>query len=438
MDIVVDFLENKKIGVAVSGGMDSMALLHWFLQNRQRLNIELIAINFDHGLRESSPQDSKFVMDYCQKNNIPCLFYKLDLKNTPCKNIENAARLARYQIFHNLLKQKRADFIATAHHANDNAETVLLHLFRGSGLKGVSGIRYKTPEGITRPLLYTSKEDIQKYIQDNNIPYVTDETNLKSDFDRNYIRLEILPKIIERFFAAVKNISAFSKNAKADNEFINQYVPVLQEKNGEIFIPLEDFDQLPSIINRQILNALYALDVKYDIEQKHIEMIKTLKDKKTGSRYDIKKQVVAIRDYDGVTLTRPNHQNLENFNAPFGIGKIKLPTGLVEIALLGQAPNLNFLKNLDELYVDAEKLPQGCVIRYRRAGDFINKLGGGGRESLKEFFIDRKILARRRNLTPIIAKDNIVYAILGLTISEDVKITSKTQKIYKLTYSEDC
>lgn len=437
MDVVVDSLEGKKVGVAVSGGMDSMALLHWFLQNRQRLNIGLIAINFDHGLRDSSPKDSLFVMDYCKLNNIPCLFYKLDLKNPPSKNIENAARLARYQIFHNLLRQKEVDFVATAHHADDNAETVLLHLFRGSGLRGVSGIRHKTPEGIIRPLLYTPKEDIEKYIKDNNIPYVTDETNLKTDFDRNYIRIVVLPKIKKRFPAAVKNIAAFAKTAKMDDDFIGRYVPALRQKNGEVFIPLDDFDQAPSIINRQVLGALCALGVKYDIEQKHIEMIKSLKDKNAGSRYDIKEQVVAIRDYDGVTLTRLNQLNLEGFSAPFSVGKTKLPTGLVEVELLEEKPDLDFLKNSPDLYIDAQKLPQGCVIRYRREGDIINKLGGGGRASLKEFFIDQKILARRRDLTPILAKNNIVYAILGLTISEDVKVVSQTQKIYKLTYSED-
>jgi tRNA(Ile)-lysidine synthase len=432
MDVLVESLEGKKVGVAVSGGMDSMALLHWFIHNRARLNITLTAINFDHGLRKNSREDSLFVMNYCQKNNIPCLYYKLDLSNTD-QNIENAARTARYNIFHELLK-KDLDYIATAHHALDNAETVLLHLFRGSGLRGASGIRYKTPEGIIRPLLYTPKEDIEKYVRENNILYVTDETNLKTDYDRNYIRLEVLPKIMRRFPFAVKNITEFAKTAKEDDEFINRFVEEPKQNKGEAFLPLEEFNKPAPIINRTILKALNILGERKDIEQKHIGLIKLLKDKQAGSRLDIKNRVVAVRDYDGITLTRLSQENFEDFSAPFEAGDIQLPTGLLKISVQNAE---NFLKKSQDLYMDADKLPKNSVIRYRREGDIINKFGGDGKSALKEFFIDKKIPSRKRGSIPVIAKDNIIYAIIGLTISEDVKITSETKTIYKLTYLED-
>ncbi|HEY8444202.1 MAG TPA: tRNA lysidine(34) synthetase TilS [Clostridia bacterium] len=435
MDVLVESLEGKKVGVAVSGGMDSMALLHWFIRNRQELGISLTAINFDHGLRKSSQNDSLFVIDYCEKHNIPCLFYKLNLSKT--ENIENTARLARYRIFHELLANKELDYIATAHHALDNAETVLLHLFRGSGLKGVSGIRYKTPEGIIRPLLYTQKEDIERYVKENDIPYVTDETNLKTDFDRNYIRLKVLPKILRRFPAAVKNITEFCKTAKSDDEFINRFVKPVQVINGEAFLPLEEFDQAPSVVNRTILSALNALGVVKDIEQKHIELVKSLTRKQTGSRLDIKNQVTAIKDYNGITLTRLAEKNLENFSAPFEAKEIKLPTGVLKVSEEDSIMDLNFLKKSNELYIDAQKLPSGSLVRYRREGDIINKFGGGGTTTLKEFFIDKKIPARKRAKIPVIAKDNIIYAVLGHAISEDVKVASETKTIYKLTYLED-
>lgn len=127
-----------------------------------------------------------------------------------------------------------------------------------------------------------------------------------------------------------------------DDDFIGRYVPALRQKNGEVFIPLDDFDQAPSIINRQVLGALCALGVKYDIEQKHIEMIKSLKDKNAGSRYDIKEQVVAIRDYDGVTLTRLNQLNLEGFSAPFSVGKTKLPRAWLRLSFWKKSPILIF------------------------------------------------------------------------------------------------
>ncbi|HEY8419806.1 MAG TPA: tRNA lysidine(34) synthetase TilS [Clostridia bacterium] len=433
MDVLVESLEGKKVGVAVSGGMDSMALLHWFINKRQRLNISLVAINFDHGLRKTSRDDSLFVTDYCQKNNIPCLFYKLDLPKN--QNIENAARKARYNIFYELLK-KDLDIIATAHHAQDNAETVLLHLFRGCGLKGAGGIRYKTPEGIIRPLLYTPKEDIERYVKENNIPYVTDETNLKTDYDRNYIRLEVLPKILQRFPFAVKNITEFAKTAKTDDDFISGFVKELEQKDGEVYLPLEEFERPASVINRTILKALNILGVSVDLEQKHIELIKSLKDKQTGSRLDIKNQVIAIKDYNRITLTRLSQEKFQNFSAPFEVGDIRLPTGLLKVSI-EQKIDTNFVKKSKDLYIDADKMPKDCVIRYRREGDTINKFGGGGKATLKEYFIDKKIPSRKRGFIPVVAKDNNIYAILGLTISEDVKITSESKAIYKLTYLED-
>ena len=440
MDVITDFLSTgQKIGIAVSGGMDSMALLHWFFINKSRLDVSITAINIDHNIRASSYKDSDFVKDYCKKSNIDCLFYKLDLKeNKSENNLENAARLGRYEIFHNLIQKKDFDYIATAHHAADNAETVLMHLFRGSGLKGACGISLKTQEGIIRPLLYTEKQDIEKYIIDNNIPYVTDETNLQTDFDRNYVRLEIMPKIKSRFSYAVNNINSFSKTAKEDNEYIEHNVPNLQKnKNNEVFIPTEHFEYSNSIINREIFCALKLLGINHDIEAMHIELIKSLIKKPSGTNIDIKGGIIAVKDYKGITLTTKKANDYTDFNVPFILGKIKLPNGLLEAELTNNCGDINFLKNSQDLYIDADNLPNNCCIRYRQSGDFINKLGEGGKVSLKDYFIDKKILARKRNTVPVLAKNNQIYAIIGITVSQDVRVTNDTIKIYKLKFLED-
>lgn len=442
MNVITDFFsKGQKIGLAVSGGMDSMALLHWFFENKQKLGISIVVINIDHDIRSTSYEDSAFVQDYCQKIDVPCLFYKLDRQKLFKNNVENSARLERYAIFHELIEKKEVDYIATAHHAKDNAETVLLHLFRGCGLKGAGGISLKTPKGIIRPLLYTPKEEIIQYINDNNIPYVTDETNLCTDYDRNFIRLEILPKIEERFKEAVKNINSFSKTAKVDNEFIEQYVPRQKVNNNELFIPLEHFNFKDSIINREILNSLNSLGIHYDIDSSHIELVKSLVLRPAGTKLDIKNGIIALRDYNGITLI--DKSNLENdefldFSVPFGTGKIKLPNGVLEVELMkNDFDDINFLKNLQEQYLDADNLPSDCVIRFRRAGDCINKFGGSGKVSLKEYFIDKKILARKRNRVPLLAKKNQIYAIIGISVSQEVKITSQTQNIYKLKFLEE-
>lgn len=441
MNVITDYLSTcRKIGIAVSGGMDSMALLHWFFSNKSRLDISITAINIDHKIRPSSYKDSDFVKDYCNKHGIACLFYTLDLNNNKnCENnLENAARLGRYEIFHNLIQKKELDYIATAHHATDNAETVLMHLFRGSGLKGAGGISFKTQKGIIRPLLYTDKQEIEKYISDNNIPYVTDETNLQTDFDRNYVRLEILPKIQSRFPHAIKNINFFAKTAKDDNDYISQNVPKLEiDENNEVFIPIEHFETSTSIINREILFALKLLGINHDIEAMHIELIKALVKKPSGTTFDIKGGIIAVKDYQGITLTNKKDNDYTNFCVPFTLGKIKLPNGILDVELIKNSSDINFLKNSQDLYIDADALPQNSSIRYRQSGDFINKFGSGGKVALKEYFIDKKILARQRNTIPLLSKNNFIYAIIGITVSQDVRVTSKSTMIYKLKFLED-
>ncbi len=438
MNVITDFINNgQKIGIAVSGGMDSMALLHWFVKNQSNLNISITAINIDHNIRKNSYEDTQFVVEYCKKNNIRCLTYKLDLKQSKyVNNTENAARLARYEIFHSLIEKKELDFIATAHHAEDNAETVLMHLFRGSGLKGMCGINFLTKQGIVRPLLYTEKADIKQYIQDNDINYVIDETNLQSDYNRNFLRLEVLPKILMRFPQAINNINTFSKNASEDNSYIEQNVPRLVNKDNEVFIPSEHFQAHSSLINREIFDAITQLGVTHDIESMHIELIKSLINKPAGTRIDIKSKITAIRDYQGITLTDKKINDYYDFEIPFGIGKFLLPNGVLKIELIDKI-DTDFLKNSKQLFLDAELLPKDAVIRYRQSGDIINKLGGGGKVSLKDYFIDKKILARLRNLIPLIAKKNIIYAIIGIAVCHDVRITNKTKKIYKLSFVED-
>ena len=227
---VLNLIKQKKmikpgetIGVAVSGGVDSMSLLHFLNTQKEKLDIDIVAITVDHCLREQSLDDCMFVMNWCRKNGIYCHKFAVDAsKIAEEKNIgiEQAAREARYGVFDALLKKGIVDKIALAHHVGDQAETILLHILRGAGLTGASGMEYIRDGVYIRPFLNVQKEDIIKYSLINDIDSVEDETNAESTFNRNFIRNQIMPLFKKRWPTVEQNLVNFGKSCKEDDEYI--------------------------------------------------------------------------------------------------------------------------------------------------------------------------------------------------------------------------
>ena len=186
MDRILDYIKANKlikqgeiIGVATSGGRDSMALLHFLNENREALNCQIIAINIDHCIREHSAADSAFVMEYCKENNIKAYTFKVDavkLSREEKLSVEAGARNARYNTFEALIKKGLVDKIALAHHLYDQSETILLNLLRGCGLSGAKGMEPMRDNKYIRPMLQVPREEIMAYIDEFAIPFVEDET----------------------------------------------------------------------------------------------------------------------------------------------------------------------------------------------------------------------------------------------------------------------
>ena len=200
---------NLKICAAVSGGRDSMALLHYIHAHAAEYNITLTALNCDHGIRgEASARDSAFVADYCEKNSIPLSLYVADRK------LESEGEARAWRIFECYVAEAaHCDCVATAHHLGDNAETVLFNLARGTALSGMKGITDEDlskaagrPFKLIRPLIACTREEIDEYVAANGIPYVDDETNFETDYTRNKIRQKVMPELDMRldFFASLR------------------------------------------------------------------------------------------------------------------------------------------------------------------------------------------------------------------------------------------
>lgn len=421
-------IKNKTIAVAVSGGADSMALLHYMLSVAENMSINVIAINVEHGIRgESSIKDSTFVADYCKKTGVPLISYSddaLKIAKQEKISIESAGRKLRYGFFKQALDQKKCDFIATAHHSLDNAETVLFNLFRGTAIKGVGGIRDAFEGKIIRPLLSATKQEIEDYIKENNVPFVVDETNLSTDYTRNKIRLEIVPKIKEIFPDFENSITRFSSIAKEEDEYLESLAKksVSFSKNtAEIKLPIDNV-----LLKRAVVIALKGLGVEKDWEKSHIDGVVSLSALNTSSEITLPFGLYAVKEYDKITVTKKT-ENLD-LELPFFVGETLINGKPVKIERLKNT-NVN-LK--DGFYADLDKIPKNAKIRYIKDGDVFTKFGGGTKK-LCDYFTDKKIPKRLRNEIPLVSDGNKILVIFGVAISDTVKADQNTKTIIKFT-----
>ena len=432
MKKVIDELINKKIfkpheivAVAVSGGMDSIALLHLLHTYENKLNIKIICLNINHGLRgEESDKDSEFVLNFCNNLNIEYVSKKIDVLAYIKKHkmtTEQAARELRYESLYEIMKEKNATKLCLAHHKNDQAETILMHIFRGSGLNI-----------IVRPFLFVSRKQIEDYIVKNNLKYVTDSSNLDVKYTRNYIRNEILPRIQKIYPKVFDNLSAFAESCKKDDEFIESCLPIdiLKFTKEKVYISPEILNYHESIKTRLIRRAFLSLGTLVDIEEKHISMVLNLFSLQSGKTINLPHGFLAVKEYDSVILSK-NNKKLTNFEIKFKKASVDLGDfGKIEVEKVNYLPK-HFEKNIH--YVDADKISDDAIIRTRKNGDIFCKFSSGTK-SLNSYFKDNKISLSKRDNIPVLSNGNEILIVLGYEISEKVKVDKKTRKILKITY----
>lgn len=420
----------ERIAVACSGGKDSMALLHYLWSHAQELGCEVVAVNVDHSIRENSASDSAFVESFCKKNHIKIYSYKVDaVKYSSDKKLtlEQGARECRYRVFANLVAKKLVDKIALAHHLQDQAETILLNLFRGTGIAGASGMDYMRDNIYIRPMLNVSPVEILAYLSANEIPYVEDETNQDNDYNRNYIRNKIMPLIRFRWPQADRAISNFGKNCRQDENYIQSTISkdaiIFEEGIARINASYFVYDN--AYVFRLILKALKGIGFGTNIETKHLKMIKNMaKEAENGTKISLPMGLTVIKEYNYITFTNRKMKNNDKTYA-FTKGKLDISGfGLIETFVTRK-----FDMGVYTHLIDAGKLPKNAVWRFRKDGDTFEKFGGGTK-SLSDYLIDKKVPVRLRSLTPVLAVDNEVLIIAGVEISEKLKVDKNTKMAY--------
>ena len=407
----------ETIAVALSGGKDSICLLSLLLEAKKEFNLNVKAVHVNHNIRlGESDRDADFVKNYCEKLGVPIEIFSVNAIEFSSENhysLEQGARILRYQIFADLIKRGYADKIATAHHANDNFETLLFNVFRGAGLKGAKGIS-STANYVIRPLLQATRADIENFITTNNLPFVQDSTNFDNDITRNYIRNVITPKILEKFPDAITSANRFCTIAEEEDAFLDDLANKALEQNGDkIYLSLS---QPSVIVKRATILALNKLGVDKDYEFIHAVSVDNLKNLQSGAKITLPKNVIAKREYDYVIFSAKEEEKC-TLELPFKQGTFEFFDKVVEISsTILEKPYLLF---------DGDKIPQGAVIRTRRDGDVFTKFGGGTKK-LKDYLIDKKIPLSSRDNLLLVAKNNVVYMIIGMEISDLVRIDDKT------------
>ena len=430
----------KRVCVACSGGADSLCLLHHLFIRAPKDGFCLSAVHVEHGLRgENSKADAAFVADFCKRKKIPLFSFSFDCRALAAKEkigVEEAARKARYGAFEALLSENKADVIATAHHANDEAETVLFNLLRGSSLTGAGGIK-EARQGIIRPFLRVTKAEILAYVAENHLAFREDETNFIADATRNKLRLEILPELEKIVPGAAKNLSAFASAARRDDEFLYSLAAsyVSEENpNGRVTViaRAENGEETPDpLFTRACVLAMKRLGITKNYTRAHVNALLNLRRLQTGATAHLPRGVKARRVYGEIEFFSGEQTNAKKFaECEFSYGWHKL--GGAEILVTkseAEASNVSENAGVKLLRADGAKL-KNAVFRFKKQGDTFRKFGGG-EKSLKKYLVDRKIPAGVREKIPLIAKkeSNEILAVIGAEIAESVKITPETSEI---------
>lgn len=411
-------LPSGKIGVAVSGGIDSMVMLDIML----KIGADVTVINIEHGIRGAeSKKDSDFVISYCKQKDIKYLFFSIDAVQESKKrkqSIELCARNLRYEIFNEILNDKTVDYIALGHHADDNAETILMRILRGTGVRGLKGI--VDNNGFIHPLITYGRKQIEEYATKKNIPFVTDSTNNQSDYTRNFLRNDVIKVLQKRFKNLNESFSRLAENAIQADDYLMANTLTIYGGEQEPFILLEDFNNAHRIIKQYTLLKLFCgMGVHQDIESKHYDYIIELADKENNTEINLPFNIMAIREYDKIVfyynrVPQRFYQKLD-YNKSYVFCGSRFSFASTEKIRKG-------------VTFDSNKIPKNAVLRNRKQGDVFQKYGGGTKK-LNDYLTDIKMPKRQRNDLLVIASGDDVLMLCGIEISEKIKVDNNTKEI---------
>ena len=440
-----------KVLVALSGGPDSVCLLNILFNLRNDFNIEIAGAHVNHMLRgEEALKDEDYARDICNNLGIKFFSKRIDIdKISKQKGIsqELAGREERYKFFDLISNENGYNKIAVAHNANDQAETIIMNIMRGTGLEGLCGIRSKREGGIIRPILCLSREEIEYYCDTNNLKPRIDKSNLENIYSRNKVRLEILPYMKNNFNKdIIETINRMVNLLQIDNDFIekkcnNYYKKYCINNEKELIISKDAFSIEKAILTRIIKKAFIEFTGKYNnFEMKHIYEVISLSRNSTNKKINVPHGVIAENIYGDIYLRFKEMESKKYQEVVLSKNEldgkcIDFEGYSVSFNIIDNKKNIEFSNNLLIKFFDYDKIKEKLIIRKRLNGDKIIPLGMKGSKKVKDIFIDLKIPIEKRNNVPILCFDDELAWLVGYKVSESFKITKETRKIIRITFA---
>jgi tRNA(Ile)-lysidine synthase len=446
-------LNHKAIVVGVSGGPDSLALLHFLRGQREKRNLSIVAAHVDHMFRgEESFQDALFVKSYCEQYSIP---FEMEQINVPKimaqtgQSPEVAARVARYNFFAKVMKAYNYRYLALGHHGDDQIETILMRLTRGSTGKARAGIPFLRPfqaGSIFRPFLITTKNEIEQYCEENDLVPRMDPSNEMGIYTRNRFRIEILPFLKSENPKVHEHFQRFSEELQSDEAFLQELTletmnkVMTKRERQQIVINIRRFHDMPLPLQRRgiqlILNYLYV-ERPSSLSAIHTAQIFSLIHQQHPSgKLDFP---------DGLKVIRSYHQcyfQFENGNSEFYCIEMDKP-GLVNLPnfrtlTMEYVNSTTYVVNSNIALFQADKIKLPLIVRTRKNGDRMSLKGMDGTKKIKDIFIDSKISIKERDEWPIVTdREGTIIWLPGLKKSALEGFQDSVSNYIQLTYSSD-
>lgn len=395
--------EKDTVVVGVSGGPDSMALLGLLLSVRKEIPFQMVCAHVNHNKRKESEEEKIFVEDFCKKNKIFFEYYKITSYKED--NFHNEARMIRYHFFEEIIQKYHASYLMTAHHGDDLMETILMRMVRGSTLKGYSGFEKvieRSSYKIVRPLITTTKEELETYVMEHKIPYGIDASNKEDVYTRNRFRKYILPRLKEENPKVHEKFYKFSKTLLEYQDYVEKevqekYSILYKDKKLNIPLFLKEEKLIQKCVLSKMLEEFYQDDLMF-ITDTHLELLwKLIKSKKANGMISLPKEVIGKKEYEVFYL----EESKENTSYQFEFDSfLELPCGVIQ-KVKEEKGNSNFVCRLSSLEIT---LP--LLVRTKQDGDKMEVKGLHGTKKVSEIFINEKIPKSKREILPVVTDSN--------------------------------
>lgn len=446
--------------LGVSGGADSVALFRFFCAMEKRGGWKLRCVHVEHGLRgQESLGDAMFVEELCRKFDVPCRVVGVGERIAGMRDthmsLEEKARNARYEVLLQQATEMEQELgcpvhIALAHHANDNVETMLFHLARGTGLDGMRGMPM-VRGSIVRPFLQVERQEIEAYLQELQQAYRQDGTNADTSFHRNRIRHNVIPemeKVNERAVAHMARAAGLlGEVADYLGTQANEMLQQVQEEKGQEIV-VEPLLEQPAFLQREVVHLWlqqYIPGAK-DVGASHIYKIVELFDAQVGREYHLPKGMVVRRTYQGVEILSSCSEKRDIAREEVSLSLKELEKNSLEITC-GNTRVILAVEDWDNtkeipgnLYTkcfDYDMIRNNVSVRTRGSGDYITITSEGAHKRLQDYFVNEKVPAVIRDQIPLLCDGSHVMWVMGYRMSEHYKISNKTKKVLKVHMIEE-